>query len=269
MRRGVPEAPRWAWAVILVGVVVIVGLIPVALGRGDVAGDGHHTDPSEGIVTSTRSSVPAPTTTRQREPLQVLVIGDNFTSGSAEGGNGRDGWPRIVGATLAAEGRDVTVDVSASDGGGYTQLGAADATFIDMAKGAGPGYDLVIFFGGTNDTAAGSAVKEAAYEAEVQLWNVLPDAYILVIGPAWVDAAAPASVRLTSQSIRAAAQQAGVPFVDPIRQGWFAGEDDLIGADRLHPTDAGHRRIAERVLPAVRAQLDVVARALASTDEGK
>lgn len=43
-------------------------------------------------------------------------------------------------------------------------------------------------------------------------------------------------------------------FIDPLRGGWFAGAAHaLISNDGIHPTNAGHRHIAELVLAALRA----------------
>ena len=40
--------------------------------------------------------------------------------------------------------------------------------------------------------------------------------------------------------LSAAAAAAGAAFVDPIADRWFVDRPDLIGADGVHPTDAGH-----------------------------
>ncbi len=66
--------------------------------------------------------------------------------------------------------------------------------------------------------------------------------------------------------IRAAAEAASVPFIDPLRQGWFADGSDLIGADGVHPTDEGHEHLADRIQPVVEEALD--ARASAPPSSG-
>ena len=48
---------------------------------------------------------------------------------------------------------------------------------------------------------------------------------------------------------------AGATFVDPIAAGWFVGRPDLIGKDGVHPTDAGHAYMADKIAPLIRAQL--------------
>jgi lysophospholipase L1-like esterase len=48
---------------------------------------------------------------------------------------------------------------------------------------------------------------------------------------------------------------AGATFIDPIAQGWFVGRPELIGKDGVHPTDAGHAYMAEKIAPLIGAQL--------------
>jgi lysophospholipase L1-like esterase len=47
----------------------------------------------------------------------------------------------------------------------------------------------------------------------------------------------------------------GATFVDPIAEHWFVGRPDLIGADGVHPNDAGHQYMADRIAPLIRTQL--------------
>ena len=44
-------------------------------------------------------------------------------------------------------------------------------------------------------------------------------------------------------------------FFDPIAQGWFVGRPELIGSDGIHPTDAGHAYMADKIAPLIGAQL--------------
>mgnify|MGYP002623887115 CR=1 FL=1 len=48
---------------------------------------------------------------------------------------------------------------------------------------------------------------------------------------------------------------AGATFVDPIAEGWFVGRPELIGADGVHPTDAGHQYLADKIAPLIGARL--------------
>ena len=58
-------------------------------------------------------------------------------------------------------------------------------------------------------------------------------------------------------SLRRQALAAGAVFIDPIAEGWFVGRPDLIGGDGVHPTDAGHAYMAERIAPLIYDQLSI------------
>jgi lysophospholipase L1-like esterase len=47
--------------------------------------------------------------------------------------------------------------------------------------------------------------------------------------------------------------------VDPLAEGWFGGASSaLIGSDGLHPTDEGHRHLAELIAPRIAAAIDAI-----------
>jgi lysophospholipase L1-like esterase len=51
------------------------------------------------------------------------------------------------------------------------------------------------------------------------------------------------------------AKNVGASFVDPIAQRWFVGRPDLIGKDGVHPTDAGHVYLADKIAPLIGSQM--------------
>ena len=55
------------------------------------------------------------------------------------------------------------------------------------------------------------------------------------------------------------AHAVGAEFVDPIADRWFVDRPDLIGADGVHPTDAGHAYMADKIVPLVSALLPKLA----------
>jgi lysophospholipase L1-like esterase len=55
--------------------------------------------------------------------------------------------------------------------------------------------------------------------------------------------------------LNAAARAAGAAFVDPIGDRWFVDRPDLIGPDGVHPNDAGHEYLADKIAPLIRIQL--------------
>jgi lysophospholipase L1-like esterase len=50
----------------------------------------------------------------------------------------------------------------------------------------------------------------------------------------------------------------GARFVDPLAERWFVGRPDLIAVDGVHPTDTGHRYLAERIAGLIAAELPPV-----------
>jgi lysophospholipase L1-like esterase len=115
---------------------------------------------------------------------------------------------------------------------------------------------IVFVAGGHNDNRYGVRTTAKAADAVLRrLRRGLPDAVIVVIGPIWGNGSPPASIRGIRSELRRSAAAIGAMFVDPIRDGWFAGSARrLILADGIHPSDAGHRRIAALVLAALSAQ---------------
>jgi lysophospholipase L1-like esterase len=77
----------------------------------------------------------------------------------------------------------------------------------------------------------------------------------LVIGPPWPTVDVPDSVLQIRDVLNAEARAAGAAFVDPIGAHWFVDRPDLIGPDGVHPNDAGHRYLADKIAPLIRTQL--------------
>lgn len=191
--------------------------------------------------------------------IHIAVVGDSYTAGSGEGGNGPRSWPELAWKLLADRGLQVAADVAAEGGAGYGQPGNHGSVFEDLAARAVHRNDvLVVFFGSRNDQPvdpdrfpgmASGTFKLARFSA--------PDARFLVIGPPWPGSTPPPAVLAIRDSLRATAAANGAMFVDPIAEGWFAGRPDLIGQDGVHPTDAGHAYMAERIAPLIYGQLTI------------
>src|SRR5215207_6501167 len=251
---GFPPAPRWAWVVMTASLLAIAVLSYLALHRPPPPG--YRASPSPAATGSEGSGAPPSETPRTpAEAARVLVVGDGFTAGTPAGGNGAAGWPRMVGADLAAAGRAVTVDVAAADGSGYLRPGADGLTFPLLAAGVGS-YDLVVFFGSRHDNAAAADVQAAAESTFRAARAASPDASLLVIGPAWPGAPPPGYLLTNRDAVSAAAAAVGAAFVDPLGERWFAGPPvGRIAADGVHPTDAGHRYLADLIRPLIEAGL--------------
>ena len=82
-----------------------------------------------------------------------------------------------------------------------------------------------------------------------------PTARLLVIGPPWPTDDVPDNVWRVRDALAAEAAAIGATFIDPLAEHWFVGRPELIGKDGIHPTDAGHAYMADKIAPLILAQL--------------
>src|SRR3954468_654007 len=108
-------APRWAWAVIVVGLVACVGF--AVQGRSEPT-----------------SVTPPASVETVHDSAQILVIGDSYTAGSHQGGVASLSWPRVMSEALHAHGLDVSLDVDAEGGSGYAKPGRQRHTFPQLVR---------------------------------------------------------------------------------------------------------------------------------------
>ena len=196
---------------------------------------------------------------RAAPSTHIAVIGDSYTAGSTEGGNGPRSWTEQAWRLLARRGMDIQADVAAEGGAGYGQPGSHGSVFQDLTARAVRRNDvLVVFFGSRNDQPVNPAEFPDMAAGTLHLARfAAPDARVLVIGPPWPTATPPPAVLTIRNSLRAQAAAIGATFVDPIDAGWFVGRPDLIGHDGVHPTDAGHVYLAEKIAPLIYSQLTI------------
>jgi lysophospholipase L1-like esterase len=187
----------------------------------------------------------------------IAVIGDSYTTGTDEGGQGPRAWTACAWRTLAHDGVEVTPDVASEGRAGYVVHGDHGSVFEDLTARAVRSDDaLVVFFGSRNDQEADPSLLADMAHATFELAHrTAPSARLLVIGPPWPTADVPSSVRHIRDILDAEARAVGAVFVDPLANRWFVGRPDLIGADGVHPTDAGHAYLATKIAPLIRAQL--------------
>ena len=193
------------------------------------------------------------------DPPRIAVIGDSYTAGTDEGGSGPRSWPQIAWQLLARQGVPINADVAAEGGAGYGQRGSGGSIFEDLTAQAVRNNDaLVIFFGSRNDQPV-DPQKFSGYAAETfhLARYAAPGAKFLVIGPPWPTASPPPPVLKIRDSLRDQAAQIGAAFIDPIADGWFVGRPDLIGKDGVHPNDAGHAYMADKIAPLIFHQLTI------------
>jgi lysophospholipase L1-like esterase len=191
----------------------------------------------------------------------VAVIGDSYTAGSVEGGEGPNGWTEHAWQTLAQRGVIVAPDVASEGGSGYDVRGSRGSVFSDLAvRAVRPDDALVVFFGSRNDQEADPAqLAQMTRDTLGQARRITPSARILVIGPPWPTADVPDSVLRIRDILGTEAHAVGAEFADPIAERWFVDRPELIGADGVHPTDAGHTYMADKIVPLIGALLPIPA----------
>jgi hypothetical protein len=188
---------------------------------------------------------------------RVAVIGDSYTTGGPEGGQGAKGWTTRAWQILAQQGTPITASVGAEGGAGYGTRGNRGSIFEDLtARTVEPDDALVVFYGSRNDQAVDPTQLSVLVYGTFQLARrMAPSAKYLVIGPPWPTADPPPEILRIRDILRYQAGILGATFVDPIAAGWFVGHPELIGKDGVHPTDAGHAYMADKIAPYISAEI--------------
>jgi hypothetical protein len=187
----------------------------------------------------------------------VAVVGDSYTTGTDEGGLGPKSWTALAWHTLTQRGVRIGADVSAEGRAGYGVPGDHGSVFEDLTgRAVKPEDALVVFFGSRNDEGVDPQLLAGKVRDTFDLARlVAPSARLLVIGPPWPTADVPESILQIRDVLNAAARAAGAAFVDPIGDRWFVDRPDLIGPDGVHPNDAGHQYLADKIAPLIGMQL--------------
>lgn len=190
----------------------------------------------------------------------VAVIGDSYTTGTDEGGLGSKSWTACTWQMLAARGVRIAADVAAEGRAGYGVPGDHGNVFEDLtARAVQPDDALVVFFGSRNDQGMDPEDPEMLAEKVRDTFDLArhraPSASLLVIAPPWPTADVPGPMLRIRDVLGAQARAAGAVFVDPIADHWFVDRPELIGADGVHPNDAGHEYLADKIAPLISMEL--------------
>ncbi len=209
------------------------------------------------VASAQPASVAVQLVGRESTLSRVAVISDSYTTGTDLGGHGTSGWPALAWQLLAAQGKPVAADVAAEGRAGYGVRGDHNSTFGDLtARAVRPDDALVVFFGSRNDQPV-EAVEVAglARSAYELARRKAPTARFLVIGPPWPTADVPVRILQIRDALATVARASGATFVDPLAERWFVDRPDLIAVDGVHPNDAGHAYLAQRIAPLIAAAL--------------
>ena len=188
----------------------------------------------------------------------VAVIGESYTAGTPRGGLQGKNWTELARIAMITPESEPVLTLSGRGGSGYVVTGPQGTTFLsEVPNVVRSEAKLVVVSGSRNDMAQpADTVREAAAATYAAAKLAAPSAKLLVVGVPWVNEQVPARVSATNDAVAEAAAEAGATFVDPLAEGWFFGKAAaLIGADGVHPTDEGHRYLAEKITPHIQAAL--------------
>lgn len=220
-------------ALATLAVVVLWGYLLTSTPKGEP-----FTPPAAAAGATTPTAAPA---------LRVTVVGGAFTAPTTYGGRGAAGWPEIVGSAYGWQ-----TTVLADDGAGYLTRGAGGLDlpgFRQQIDASRP--DLVVIAGGRADVGQNSptAIATAARNFLDGVRADLPGPRIVVLGPVATDETPPAGATRVRDALRTAVTSVpNTTFIDPLTENWFANAPSgAIASDGQHPTDVGHRLIADRL----------------------
>jgi lysophospholipase L1-like esterase len=245
MTRELRRPSRWALAASGIAGALLTGTL-VTLGIGGA-----------GSVPGAAAAAPeatAPTPVVQDESASVTFLGDSWTDGV--GATAMRGYAVRTGQQLRWE-----YEVLGVSGSGYSLPGTNDlgGTFDERVDRAVATHaDVIVVQGSLNErnsTPAALAPAAAATLSRLRL-TADPDTRILVLGAPYNPGTPGATIDWINAAIEDAAARAGVEFVDVAAENWTDPADPSIWDDALHPNDAGHQLIADRLEPLLLDALD-------------
>ncbi|MFD4912837.1 SGNH/GDSL hydrolase family protein [Streptomyces virginiae] len=207
---------------------------------------------------------------------RFMVFGDSLSDGSSMNTGGGGGtWAHKAARLLGYddywnESRGGTGYITS---GSFTTL--ANRVAADVV--ANVPTKLIVWAGYNDNAGSQPSIGTAAASLYSTIQAGLPDCDVIVLG-CWSPTGSPGSTLTnTDATLKTAAAAAGLPFVSPItgsiynaagalvatHGAWITGTgrvgattgtgnaDTYIGTDAVHPTDAGHRYLADRVVAAI------------------
>jgi lysophospholipase L1-like esterase len=181
--------------------------------------------------------------------VRAVFFGDSYTEGVGASTPSKR-WTTIV----AAEERWVEVNLG-QGGTGYVNGGPTEgqadqyATRISKIKAAEP--DIVVISGSQNDLLFPAPDVATAIKTTIkQIHASVPDAQMIVVGPT-NPGEIKAATRSNDEATREAAEAVGAIYVSSIDPGNIYQSPADYWSDGQHPSDSGHKHIADRVLEAL------------------
>ena len=181
----------------------------------------------------------------------LVVFGDSWTEGVAASPR-TQGFAFLVGRELGTPTR-----VLGAGGTGYVTRGPSGAPDFPTRMrqlDVDPRVGLLIVQGGINDLARPDGVGRAAAQVVEAARVTYPEARVVVIGPIPPTPASTGALRPMSSEIARSLAGSGALYVSPIDEGWITTTSSrgFLDARTNHPTTAGHRLLASRMVADLR-----------------
>jgi lysophospholipase L1-like esterase len=174
----------------------------------------------------------------------VAFIGDSWTDGV--GADRARGFPVLTAELLDWEFTELGVS-----GSGYVVPGAGGPFGSRIAEAVAAEPDVIVVQGSLNEQGIDpDELTSAAIDTLDQLRDEAdPATEILVVGAPYAPGTNTARIDGVNDALSRAAASVGLRFVDPATENWTDPENPELWDDPIHPNDAGHRQIAERLAP--------------------
>ena len=181
--------------------------------------------------------------------IRAIFFGDSWTIGS-------NAKPREGGfAYLVANELGWTAQVLGGGGSGYTRPGPRSGDYFSRLSEMRSDSDIeiVVMQGSINDTRRCYMLPTKALRVLALARKKFPRARIVVMGPAPATPTVSLPLRFCDFVMAVAARMLRMPYVSPIRSGWITALNcsEIIDAE-YHPSSAGHKYLASRLVPALR-----------------
>lgn len=220
-------------AVLLVAALLVVAIVAVGVQRY-----GHRV-----VYSITHRPYDAPV-----GAPRVAFLGDSYVEGSLQDSGRQSQWPDLVSRRMKWNQRDF-----AEGGSGYAVAGLRGHTIADNARSVVAWKpQVVVVEGGLNDDSP-AAMRAGLRRTLDRLWAGLPQADIVVLTN-FVPGAPGRADLAKKVVIEQVTAERDVATVDVT--GMLAAGGELIGSDRRHPTDEGHRLLAREIRPVLADALD-------------
>jgi lysophospholipase L1-like esterase len=252
MSRAVPEARTRRGRLAALLLVLLGGLAPLAACGGAPPAPVTAPEPTCAMPDPRPALVPG--SLKLPKHPSVLVLGDSYT----EGGGAE---PATKGyAYLLAKPLGWRVTVNGVAGSGYVNPGAhGNNRYLQRLPALqGHRFDLVVVQGGSNDRdVAYPVLRDAVSQTIDGVRATFPGATVVILGPSNPYGKNDPTRLLAQCTLAGYAAAQHLAFLDPIGESWFVPGDGRWAANPkdAHPSNAGHRKIADRFIADVRILL--------------